>query len=212
MFLRTSRILMNAADASTNSGSGAPAAPAPNEAPASVAPAALDEATRKAIVDETRNSIFAELRRNGALNEKKTKTAPADPAQPSSVNLRSLDRAIARAGRTPDESAYRRMERAFTEEAPDNPDSWLADYFSGLGIPNASTPAANTATTTTTTPRSATPVSDGGSPPVPRVPLEQARIMSLSVADREHLIKQKGAAWYRATIAEQEKDTLIRIK
>jgi hypothetical protein len=206
------RILMQQED--SGSGSGAPA-PTPAEPQAQGAVPAVDAS---AIAAQVRDSLFAELRRSGVLGkEKPAKPTATEPSAPPQINLRALDRAVARhpvAAQLSDR-AYERMERAFQAEAPDDATAWIADYFQGMGVAAAqpATPAAPAATIAAPAPRTAVPISSGGgSPPAPTVPLEERDILSLSESDRQHLIKQKGARWYMSKLAEQTKDKSIRIR
>lgn len=218
------RILMQQED-SAPTGAPIPAPdPAPTEAPAQGAAPTLDvTAIAATITEQVKNGVFAELRRSGAFGKEK----PAKPSTttsteaPPQVNLRALDRAVARhpsAGQLSDR-AYERLERAFQAEAPDDATAWLADYFQGMGVaaPQPAQPATPAAPAVTTAapaaPRSAVPISSGGgSPPAPTVPLEERDILSLSESDKLHLIKTKGPVWYSKTLAEQNKNKLVRIR
>lgn len=213
--MRFARILMNAADASTGSG-GAPQPAVPPEAPAQPAPVTVDDATRKAIVADAANSFFAEARRLGLLNEKKSNTpAPKStttgdpPAQQTSVNLRSLDRAIARAGRTLSESAYARVESAFASETPSNVEDWLKDYFEGLGItaPNTGAPSG---APPGTNPTNAIPASNGSPPPPPKSPVEERKLIGMPQADVEHLVRTKGVKWFRDRLTAEMRNVRVR--
>ncbi len=219
------RILMQQED-SAPTGAPIPApAPAPTEAPAQGAAPALDvTAIAAAITEQVKNGVFADLRRSGVLGkEKPSKPSTTEPsAAPPQVNLRALDRAVARHSHAAQLSdrAYERLERAFQAEAPEDAGAWLADYFQGMGVAAAQpavtptpTPAAPAATTAAPAPRSAVPISSGGgSPPAPTVPLEERDILSLSESDKLHLIKTKGPVWYSKTLAEQNKNKLVRIR
>lgn len=212
MFIK--RFLMTEADGSPGNGA-APPAPAPAEPPAQGAPVVDVEAIKAAAAQAARDAAYAELRRNGALGKDKPKAngeAVPTPAPPPDLGrLRQLDRAVARtphAARLSD-AAYSRLERAFIEEAPSDAGVWLKDYFEGLGIAPTAAPAASTAQPPA---RSASPVSDGGTPPVSKVSLEEADLRSLTESDRDHLIRTKGAGWYMRKLAEQDKGRLVRIR
>lgn len=211
------RICMQEADASPGSGQAPVPAPTEPQAQGAAATPDIGQIVSDALRQQ-RDSIFAELRRSGVLgSEKKSKSTetPAPPAahQPDLGRLRQLDRALARtphASRLND-AAYARLERAFVDEAPSDASQWLADYFEGMGI--AQHQAAPSAATAAPAPaRSATPVSDGGTPPAPRAPLEDRDILSLSKEDRDHLIKQKGPKWYIARVLEQNKGKSVSVK
>lgn len=204
---------MNEADSSTGNGAVQPAPAASSEPQAQGAAPAVDvEAIKAAAAAQARDAVYAELRRNGLLGKEKSKgkeeSASAAPPAPDLGQLRKLDRAIARtpqASRLSD-AAYARLEKAYIDESPPDAAVWLKDYFDGLGIAPTAAHAANAATPT----RSETPVSDGGSPPVSKVSLEDSDILSLSSQDRDHLIKQKGPRWYMTKIAEQNKGKSVR--
>lgn len=199
------RILMQEADASP--GSGAPA-PAPTEAPAQgAAPApAIDV---NAIVTQVRDSMFAELRRSGVLGKEKPKAKTSDEP-PTPVNYRALDRAVARHPHAQklNDAAYTRLERAYAAESPEDAGQWLKDYFEGMGVAETSPPAPAKPAEPQ---RSAVPL-NGGTPPVPTPDLENAPILSMSEADRQHLLKTKGAKWYMEQFAKQTKGLSIRLR
>lgn len=213
------RILMQQED-SAPTGSPTPAPTAPTEVPAQGAAPTLDvSAIAAAVTEQVRNGVFAELRRSGALvKEKPAKPSVTPTEAPPQVNLRALDRAVARhpSAAQLSDRAYERLERAFKDEAPEDATAWLADYFQGMGVaaPQPATPTAPAVTTAApAAPRSAVPISSGGgSPPAPTVPLEERDILSLSEADKLHLIKTKGPVWYSKTLAEQNKNKLVRIR
>lgn len=204
MFIK--RFLMNEEGASPGNGT----APAPAPAAEPQAQGAAPVVDANAIAQQVRDSIFAELRRNGALKEKsKGKEEPAPPAP--AADLRRLDRAArtnAHAQRLND-AAYQRLERAFAEENPPDAGAWLQDYFDGMGVAQQAAPAV--ATTTTTQQRSASPVSDGGTPPA-RLPLEEQQIVGMPKEDLLHLIKMKGAPWVRSKIIEQTRNGIVKLE
>lgn len=182
-----------------------PASP-PVTDPAAQQPGAIDiqDVIRKT-VEATRNSLFAELRRDGKLPDKKTKTpAPDDNGNPppQSVNFRALDRAVA--NRPLSESAYKRLESAFAAEAPDDVSAWVKDYFEGFGATANAAPAAGGGTPNAS-PGNAVPNSNGSPPPPPKVPVEERKVIGATQAEVEYLTKTKGAKWvaakYRAELA-----------
>ena len=187
-----------------------PAAPVPPQAQGA---ATVDV---KAIVEATRDAVFAELRKSGAFEKKsKSQASASSEAQAvPTVDLRSLDRVLGRTGHAArlSESQYKRIETAYKTEAPDDVERWVSDYFDGWA-PAANPPAPNgNGTTAPLAQRSATPISDGGSPPAPQVPLEERQLMSLSTEDRAHLIKTKGAKWYTDTLRRQSQNMLLRLR
>jgi hypothetical protein len=60
-------------------------------------------------------------------------------------------------------------------------------------------------------PMNALPVSDRGSPPVPRVPLEEQDLMAMSPSDREALLAQKGNKWWHDTLTRQVRDRRFKL-
>lgn len=229
------RILMNAADSSPGGGQaqGAPApsanASAPSQSPNPQAQgdglALTIEALTPVLRQLVRDAINADTRRassgkqtnpsNASKSGNNGASAPMfDPAR-----YRELDRAVTRAGmaETLSGSAYKRMERAFSDENPDDAEAWVTDYFAGLGVAKTSTPnqTANTATTqqaTQTPAPQGQPVSDRGAPPAPKVPLEEADLVTMSEADRNALIKSKGLKWYRETLSAQLKGKTVVLR
>ena len=56
------------------------------------------------------------------------------------------------------------------------------------------------------------PVSDAGSPSAPTVVTEDTPLLQLSAEDRNHLRKQKGDAWYNATLRQQLKGVRVVLR
>lgn len=229
MKLRTP--LRNAADSSPGSGAaaGAPAAPAAG-APASAQTtpaqpqaqgAAFSAEAIRQIADVVRDGVFAELRRSGVLKDQKSRsgqpaTPPAEGAAPPPVDpirLRELDRAVTRAGLvdklSPD--AYRRLERAFVDESPDDASAWVGAYFEGFGVKSGSAPTTTTTATAaqpaapSTTQPITPPASDRGAPPAPSTPPEELDLVRMTEADRNALIKDKGLKWFQTELMKQLK-------
>ena len=207
------RMHMAEADASPGSGAVAPAA-APTEPQASgAAPSpAVDAATVAAISAAVRDSLFAELRRSGALGKPDKKAdAPANNGQSSASSpdlgrLRQLDRALARSGHGANlkDSAIARMEGAFLAEAPDDAAVWVKDYLDGYGV--AAPQHVNQSQTAAPPARTGPSVSDGGAPPpAARVPLEEQKIYRMSPTDRDAYRNQIGLAEFVKRTIEQGK-------
>lgn len=233
------RILMNAVDKGGGSGAPAPTpTPAPGQTPAptpaptpdpNAAPAGTPQAQGAALSPEAiaqiaagvRDGVFAELRKAGVLGNTNPKPKPTpapapngDPnaaATPPDISeLRALDRALTRAGRTNlDETAYRRLERSFTEERPANVEQWVTDYFQGFGVPAAAASAQTPATPAPAgTPAPGAPngqpsASDRGAPAAPKLPLEEQNLLTMSDADKQALIKQKGLKFFSELYTKQ---------
>jgi len=203
----------------TNGNSAAPA-PAPehqNEPQAQAAPAITREDLR-AITSEIRDGLFAELRKSGVFDQKKSKAAPsADPtstqntAQPDPIKLRSLDRALAKTGLASrlSDSQYQRAEKMFVAEDPADVDAWVKDVFDGYGVAPPATATAQP--TPAPKPQNAQPASDRGSPPPSQVPLYEADLMTMSDSDRTALTREKGPRWFRDQLAKQLKGRPMRI-
>lgn len=232
------RILMNAADKSPGSGAPPPTPPTPGQNPPPTTPAeggappagapANGAVTLEAIqgmITAGHDKIFADLRRAGVLGSTTPKptpkptpapsgdpnAAPAAAPAPDISELRALDRALTRSGRTNlDEAAYRRLERSYVEERPANAEQWVTDYFQGFGVPvgGASSPAQTPATpapagTPAAAPNGQPPASNRGAPAAPQVPLEEQSLLTMSAADRAALIKSKGLKVYTEMYAKQ---------
>lgn len=156
-----------------------------------------------------RNSLFAELRRNGQLSEKKPKPTTPSNDPPPPVNFRALDRAVA--NRNLSESAYARIEKAFASENPDNVGEWVKDYFEGFGIttPNA---APTGAAPPNASPNNPIPASAGSPPPAPRTPVDEQKIIGLPEAEVQHLVKTKGAKWVAAKYRQELAAVKVNVK
>lgn len=225
------RILMTAADQPGGSTTAPPATtpPAvsattpPAQPQAQGAPVLTADAIR-AMLTEHKDSLFAELRRAGVFGTKplrSSNTTTSDPPQPpvaaagaDPTSLRALDRALTRAGHATrlTEAQYSRLERAFVAEAPENVEGWVTAYFEGWGSAPTTPAPTGASTAAAPQPRSAVPVSDGGTPPAPQVPIEQRDILSLSDEDRAHLVKTKGPAWYREQLRKQTQGKAVRLR
>lgn len=223
------RILMNQVDASP--GNSAPAAPPASDAPAQAQGATVTltqadlDAKIAAAVDlgfaKARDSFHAEARRaSEAANKPKptTKTdSAATPAGPDPIRLRSLDRALNKAGLASKltDSQYQRAEKAFASEDPSDVDAWVTDYFAGFGVQQPATPAAQVAAPQAPAapkPQNDRPASDRGAPPPSQVPLVEADLMTMSETDRAALLKEKGPVWYRNQLAKQLRGRPISIR
>lgn len=177
---------------------------------------AFTEGQLSALRAVVRDAINADARRAVVPTKKATTTAPAPTSEATPPpNIRALDRAIARAGRSNlSDAAYARIERAFTEESPEDATAWLADYFADFGAggspqnttATASQPAAPAA------PANARPASDRGTPPAPHVPLEERDIATMTAADKQAVIASKGIDWYVRTLTAQQANKVVLIK
>lgn len=223
------RILMSAIDAGGGLG-GSPLAPAPaqpTEPPAQPAAAQLDDATRKAIVAEARDSFFAEARRSGLLpsNDKSTRTRSRETTTETTsipaidpVAAISLVGALARAGHTPaSDRAFKRIARAFGEDAPTDVDVWVREYFDDIGV--AQKPAPTNAPAQPVAPqapatqptRNDLPVTQRPPPPAAQIPLEDQRILDMSPADRDELVRRKGNEWFSNKVRSEMMATPTRV-
>jgi hypothetical protein len=208
------RILMADADATPGTGTSppAPVQPADPQAQGGTAPT-IDA---KSLAQQVENSVHAALRRLGVTGQK-SKTTDEAPAgagqQPDYGKLRALDRALTLSpyAGTLTDAAYARMERDFLAEAPPDAKAWLKDYVESFGVrapaaaPAAASPAASPQ------PRSAVPVSDGGSPTAPQVPLEERQMLKLTPEERDHVLKTKGVRWYLDKLKEQTRGGVVRL-
>lgn len=232
------RILMTAADSSPGGGSapassapagtGTPPAPAAAPAPANGGAPTIDRATEEALIKKGRDAAFAELRRNGALKKsflnQQSTTEQQPPAQPrgEAVELRRLDRALSRSGlgvNLKSDRAHERLERAFADEAPEDVDGWLKDYFADFGTASATAAAPPPATTTASNPPASTaanpqqrPSSDRGAPAPSATPPEEVNLLTLSQQERDNLIKSKGVRWYSAQLRKQMTGVKVKFR
>lgn len=219
------RMLMN-----VQSGDGSPGGAPPPGAGAPASPPAQggssgDDVFEKLskLIDskltEQKNGIFADLRKAGAFGKgdktKETETAGSLPAAPSTADdmrriaQRERQLGTVLAGLTPAQSA--RIERLYTAENPDDVVAWgqqvRADFgFDGTGggvqPVNPPRPAAP----------NGTPASDAGGPAAPRTFTEDTPLVHMKPEDRQHLIKEKGLAWYNAMLRQQLKGTRVVLK
>lgn len=184
---------------------------APATAPARPA---IDPAVLAEVARTVRDSVFADLRRSGQLkaNPKAASAAPEEtPAAAPSLDLgklRSLDRALTRSGlgQRLSDRQMQRAEEAFLRESPDDAAAWVAEYFDGMS------PGATAAPTPAPQPSNATPVSNGGAPQTPRVPVEEQDLISMSKSDIDHLRKTKGDRWVTETFKKQMQGRRISLR
>lgn len=225
MFLNFKRTLMSEAD--SGSGNGA-AVPQTSAEPADVPQAQGDtvtlsksdlaaliaEETTKA-VSAVKDSIYAEARRTFAGSKKDSKPKAAEEqtqaAAPDPTRLRALDRALAKGGFAErlNETQYKRIERQFLEESPDDASHWVSDYFDGFGVAKAQ-PAQNQAAQPATKPSSEHPISNRGAPPPAQVPLEELDLFTATESDRAAFIKAKGMRAYVTLLNKQAKGRPVR--
>lgn len=163
---------------------------------------------------EFRNGLFADFRKAGGFESKfKTKDETPAAAAPSASEertlLRGLDRAIAQLGVEPTAVQYARIERDLLADKPADISSYVRDYFPA---PKVSTPAAPAAEAVAKpTPQNAQPASNRGAPAA-QVPLVERDLVTMSEADRNALIKEKGLAWYRTQLAGQLKGRPVSLR
>lgn len=223
MFLRTKRILMNEVDAGSGNGAAA-AAPTETPQPEPQAQGAAPQASVDidAITASVADKVFAALRKAGAFE----KPQPNKAAKPSgtqaptqepvldAVKLRSLDRALSKHGMAErlSDAHYRRVEKAFAEDSPDDATAWVKDYFDGLGVAPSQTATQVQAAQPAPKPATEHPVSNRGAPPVTQVPLEEADLVSMSESDRRAFIQSKGVRAYVTQLAKQLKGRPVQLR
>lgn len=228
MFPFTKRYLMSEAD--SGSGNGAAVPPPADTSNVSQAQgdavtlsrAELDslisEAASKAVAS-AKDSIYAEARRTFTEAAKKSKPTKADePApQPASApdptRLRALDRALAKSGHAErlSEAQYKRIERVYLEESPDDASGWVKDYFDGLGVAQPATQPAIATAAAPARPVAEHPVSNRGAPPPAQIPIEEIDLVSASESDRAAYIKAKGPKAYVDRLTKQLKGRPVRV-
>lgn len=87
-----------------------------------------------------------------------------------------------------------------------------AEFLRGIrGAFGEGTPAPNQPKPTPS-PRNAIPASDAGAPAAPVAFTEDTPLWQLKPQDRDHLRRQKGDAWYNATLRSQLKGTRVVLK
>jgi hypothetical protein len=227
------RILMSAVDAG-GGGNSAPADP-PVEAPPAPAPGAsgpsitLTQAeldAKIASVAESafaraRDSFYAEARRVAAPKQSaptKTKDDPSAAITPDPIRLRSLDRALNKAGLATklSDSQYQRAEKAFAAEDPPDVEMWIKDYFDGFG--SAPAPAAAPVAVPTPAaqppaqPTNAHPASNRGAPPAPNTSLVMSDFARWPVTDQLAYLKEKGAIAYREARNNSLKGRAVKLR
>lgn len=216
------RILMSEADGGDpKSGTPLAGTPPPSEPQAKGGAVVVDEATRKAIIDEARNSIYAEMRRNGVLKKsavaamEQTNGKPPEPqgqaAAPDPSILRSLDRSLARLGLADSlsETQYKRAEKAFLDERPEDSEAWAKDYFNGFGAAKQQQPPPQQGQAP---PKNAHPASDAGSPARSETPLETQDVLTMSHTDVARLIERVGIHKYTQMLQAATKGKRVNIR
>lgn len=195
------------------SGTGAPAAP---PAQGSGTPDVIGQ-VKELLAGELRgfrDGIFADLRKAGALGKEKpreeakpTGEQPLTAADVERMTQRANQLGRATAGLSDEQTAL--MERLYRAENPEDVGAWAKATRAALGIaaggvqsaPNLPKPAPN-----------GPPASDAGSPAAPATFTEDTPLWQLKPQDREHLRRQKGDAWYNATLRSQLKGTRVVLK
>jgi hypothetical protein len=220
------RILMNAADGSPGGGSSpAPTSPTNPPAQGGAQPQYVTKDDLKSFADEMRNGLFADARRAGMLGkDSKTKQpqrgGDEDPPSsspataPDPMKFRELDRAVTRLGFADklDDTAFKRMERAFIEEAPTDAAAWVKGFLGGFGLAqSAPATAAEQKPTTTVTDPKRPPVSNAGGVPTSQVPIEERSLIGMSESDINHLVKTKGIQWVRQTLYRQLRGVRVQV-
>lgn len=231
MFIK--RHLMTEVDAGSGNGAvvppttTAPADPQPQAQGVAAAPLTLE--TLAKVLEERdqklHDRLFAAVRRDGGFSKKETKSksddAPTPQANPQidPFKMRKLDFALTKHGIAAEltQSQYERAHRDFAAESPDDAEAWAKDYFHGHAKFAAPVTQAQPVTQPVTQPatpqpRTAVPVSDRGSPPVPTTPLEEQKILSMSPSDREALRRQKGDKWYTDKLLEESKTAKFQLR
>jgi hypothetical protein len=220
------------ADTPTTTDTTAPAgtvAPDQPATPPATAPAQA-RASFTAEQQEEVNRIAARAREEGKQSAQRKSDPPkptSQPAQaadaPSGLTLADVQRMIAREGEFVtaltsaglDDDQKRSVRSLFNAANPTDVGAWWKETIEPLklGKSPAPTAATTTAPVTATQPQStatgqpaqpsAPPVSDRGAPPASKVPLEEAYLPTMSQADRDALIKSKGARWYMDQLSKQ---------
>lgn len=222
MFLK--RILMNEADA----GGGNGAVPPAPSAPENVSQAQGDTVTlsrteleamiasgaSKAVAD-VKDSIFADARRTFSESKKSKPSADTSATTPTSApdatRLRALDRALAKSGHAErlNETQYKRIERMFAEESPDDASVWVNDYFDGLGVKHQ--PVTQSQAAHAAKPVAEHPVSNRGAPSPVQTPIDELDLFTASDSDRAAYIKAKGPKAYLSQLQKQGKGRPVRL-
>jgi hypothetical protein len=127
------------------------------------------------------------------------------------MRLRALDRALSKHGIADklSDSQYKRLEKQFAEESPDDAGSWVKDYFDGFGV--APQPAATNQAAQPAKPVAEHPVSNRGAPPPAQVPIDELDLFTASDSDRAAFIKAKGPKAYLVQLQKQGKGRPVRL-
>lgn len=177
--------------------------------------ALVASAAAKAVSD-AKDSIFAEARRTFTGSKKDKAPAPADPATPTqsadAMRMRALDRALSKHGLADrlSDAQYKRVEKLFVEESPDDAATWVKDYFDGFGVA-PSQPATTNQAAQPAKPVAEHPVSNRGAPPPAQVPIDELDLFTASDSDRAAFIKAKGPKAYLAQLQKQGKGRPVRL-
>lgn len=169
------------------------------------------EDIKSIVARAVRDALHADARRadQGKIPKTKTKDSDSAPSAFDPVALRGLDRALTRAGYSPNESQYKRMEKAFIEEGVSDADGWVRDYFDGLGVAKTATQIPHPATQL---PANENPVSNRGTPPPSRVPIEEANMLTMSDDDRKTLLDKIGLRAFNDRLRVQMRDVQVITK
>lgn len=222
------RHLMNEADGGPATGVQPQAgAPAPKPQAQGAAPT-IDDATRRSLVEEAKNSLFAELRRTGALkksveraidgNGTQVQQPPGeqDAARPDPTAFRSFDRAMARAGFADklSDAQYKRVERAFLEERPHDVEAWTKDYFAGFTAAPQQAPTTNGSPTTLNAARSERPASDQGAPGRTETPMQEINLIdgSATASDVDRIVARHGVHGLKDMLTRQLRNARVRVR
>lgn len=183
----------------------APAAPAPAATPAQGnAPTFDSAALAREVAASVRDSVFAELRKSGALKkepaapppDKEHPTPPAGAVDVEALIERRESLALALGRYDIPDTAIDRARKSFKAENPTDVGTWVAAFATDMGWRQRNStaqpaPAGPPATPTPTIPVG--PPVTGGGPPPPSNPVRtDTPIHKLSIPDREALRRQVG--------------------
>ena len=127
-------------------------------------------------------------------------------------------RAIARLGLSDklSDAQYRRVERAFLDERPQDIESWTKDYFAGF-VPAAAPQSASTTNgspSTSNAPRNERPASDQGAPGRTEAPMQEINLLdgSATPSDVARIVARHGVHGLKDMLTRQVRNVRVRIR
>lgn len=146
----------------------------------------------------------------GATSAAPTGTMTMGDVQAELDRRDEFTRAIAGVSITPGQLGL--MQNAFKLERPENPTLWAQTYLAASGIGKTPVAAGASGTQPNTQGQQGPPASDGGGVAAPPRNLDGVNLFTMSAADREHFIREKGLDAYRKLLMEQSRGTTVKLR